>query len=215
VPSSADAMCKSYRYFRSIGYQNIAFVPGAPNEWNSDTIATFECEFRRLGDLVMEDLRRGQPVVVKGLEEYARSRLRDRRDAQTCGAGRGMVLVDIHGDIWPCHRWNKADEAAWQIGSIYSDFNDVIRSPLDTPSFVARLENECPTCPANKMCSGGCPAENLEETGSVYRRHRNACELTRVWARVGQYVHDTMTREQNQAYLAVYCRPDDDDSAPE
>lgn len=63
------------------------------------------------------------------------------------------------------------------------------------------------------MCSGGCPAENLEDTGSIYRRHSNACELTRVWTRVGRHVYETMMAEQNQTFLDNYC--DNPEAPPE
>ncbi len=120
-------------------------------------------------------------------------------------AGRGTVLIDIHGDIWPCHRWNKKSESSWRIGSIYQQFNDAARAPLDNPAFASLLENDCANCCANQMCSGGCPAENLEETGSVYRRHPRACQLTRVVARVGKHMFDTMTTERNQIFFDHYC----------
>jgi len=117
-----------------------------------------------------------------------------------------MVLIDIHGDIWPCHRWNKEKEASWRIGSIYEQFDDAARSILDQPDHGVLLEQNCAICPAQNFCTGGCPAENLEETGAVYRRHRNACELTRVWARVGLHVHDTLKAESNPTFLARFYK---------
>jgi uncharacterized protein len=206
VPGSAGALAASYRYFRSLGYQDIAFVPGALPEWDDASIRLYEEQYRQVADLVMDDLRAGQPVTLKGLDDYASAQLTPERGAHPCGAGRGLVLIDIHGDIWPCHRWNKESEAGWRLGSIYEQFDADAREPLDTPSYTALLENDCENCPANRMCSGGCPAENLEDTGSVYRRHPNACAITRVWRQVGQYVHETMTAEGNTTYRDVYCR---------
>lgn len=208
VPSSAGSLARSYRYFRSLGYLDIAFVPGAPSLWDAASLRLYEDQYRATADLLMDDLRRGDPVSLKGIDDYAASQLTRRRSPDACGAGRGTVLVDIHGDLWPCHRWNKGIEAEWRIGSIYEQFTDAARQPLDVPSFVDRLENDCGACAAQLMCSGGCPAENLEETGSIYRRHDNACELTRVWYRVGKYVYDTMTAEHNATFAAVYCDRD-------
>ena len=205
TPSTTHTILDSYRYFRDLGYTGIGFVPGGMPAWDEATLSIYETQFRAVAAAVMDDLRDGTPVVVKGLDDYANSVGLGSRPAQACGAGRGTVLVDIHGDIWPCHRWNKQDEQEWRIGSIYQHFDDDIRAPLDTDSFTARLKNECHRCPARLTCGGGCPAENLEDTGSIYRRHPNACEITRIWHRVGKEVYDTMVAEQNTTYLDTYC----------
>jgi uncharacterized protein len=208
VAGSAHQMVASYDYFRSLGYQDIAFVPGALTGWGEESLSIYESQYRQVAERVISDLRAGHPVMLKGVDDYADSTKRTHREAHACGAGRGMALVDIHGDLWPCHRWNKEGEKSWRIGSIYEQFDEAARSQLDVPSFSALLENECHRCPARLACSGGCPAENLEDTGTVYRRHHNACAITRIWHRVGQYVHETMVAEGNAVYQEVYCNKD-------
>ena len=183
----------------------MAFVPGGLPGWDGASLGVYKDQFHRLADLVMDELRAGTPIHIKGLDDYATSRAVGERSQHACGAGRGMALLDIHGDLWPCHRWNKASEAGWRIGSIYEQFDEAARAPLDTPSFTALLENDCHVCPAQLSCSGGCPAENLEDTGNVHRRHPNACAITRIWHEVGERVYETMTAENNPTYRAVYC----------
>ncbi len=119
-------------------------------------------------------------------------------------------MIDIRGDIWPCHRWNKASQKTWRIGSIYEEFDELVRRQLTVESQTDLLEQDCETCVANLCCSGGCPAENLEETGSIYRRHTKGCELTRVFARVGKYVHNTLLAEKNPVYLEAYYSKSED-----
>jgi uncharacterized protein len=205
VPSSAGKLYSSFKYFRKLGYLNIAFVPGAPSLWSAQDVSTYEDEYRKVAYEVMDELRNGIPVILKGLDDAARARELPVRSEHSCGAGRGLVLVDIHGDLWPCHRWNKDSEQDWKIGSIYDTFSETARSQLDCDSFINRLQNGCDKCCANIMCSGGCPAENLEETGSVYKRHKRACDLTRIWAQVGNEVYDIMKNEGNQLFEDTYC----------
>jgi uncharacterized protein len=204
LPDNVPRLVDSYVYFRSLGYTNIAFVPASAPEWNDQHIAAYETQLRNVAGLLIDDFRRGTVVILKGIDDYIEGKIRNSRHKHTCGAGRSMVLVDIHGDIWPCHRWNKASHAPWRIGSIYEGFDDSVRAVLDVPDQSVLLEQECPICPANKFCVGGCPAENLEETGAVYRRHRNACELTRVWARVGETVYNALYAERNACFMAHY-----------
>lgn len=211
TPESAGALVKSYHYFRSLGYIDIAFVPGGMAYWDERSVAIYEEQYREVAELAMAEFRAGVPIRLKGLDDYAESVGRESRRSHSCGAGRGMALVDIYGNLWPCHRWNKPNEDEWRMGSIYEGFFDdgIARQQLDGPTFADLLEQECHRCVANKMCSGGCPAENLEDTGSVYKRHPNACELTRVWARVGREVYQKMDAERNSTYREVYLKDDD------
>ncbi len=204
VPATAGTLLASYRYFRSLGYTDIAFMPGSPTDWDAESIAFYEAEFERVVDVCIDDWRRGEPVLLGGIHPFVEGHIRGTRHKHACGAGRGLLLVDIHGDLWPCHRWNKQRQASWRIGSIYEQFEEAARSHLDRADQTVVLEQDCPRCPAQNSCSGGCPAENLEATGSVYRRHANSCELTRVWARVGLRFHDTLLKERNRAFLDRY-----------
>jgi uncharacterized protein len=204
VPASVGSLVRSYHYFRSLGYTNIAFVPGGPSLWTEEANTIYEQEFSKLGDLVIEEFRNGRFINLKGVDDAVRGIVRNQRPKHACGAGRGLLLIDIHGDIWPCHRWNKGSHRSWQIGNIYEHFDQMARAELDQSCQTDLLEQDCETCVANKFCGGGCPAENLEETGKVYKRHLNACEHTRVWARVGQRVHDVLFQERNTTFMKHY-----------
>ncbi|MEI8382655.1 MAG: radical SAM protein [Planctomycetota bacterium] len=207
TPESASTLVDSYHYFRSLGYFDIAFVPGGPSHWDAEKIAVFEEQFSKVADLAADEMRSGTYIRLKGLTDFVEG-VRRGRSPVACGAGRALLLIDIHGDIWPCHRWNKGLQDSWRIGSIYQQFNEARRAILDVADQTALLEQDCPKCVANQMCSGGCPAENLEETGSVYRRHWNACELTRATARVAGRVHQELVAENNATYTEGYMNAD-------
>jgi len=206
VAETAGTLVDSYRYFRSLGYTDIAFVPGGAADWNKASISLFEEQYRAVAELVIDEFRQGTFVLMKGLDSAIKGIICERRSQHPCGAGRGSLLIGIHGDIWPCHRWNKKEHGSWQIGNIYEQFNELARAELDRRSQIELLEHDCENCIASKFCSGGCLAENLEETGAVYRRHPNMCDLTRVWARVGEYVHGVLYGERNPTFMDHYCK---------
>jgi len=201
VPASAGALEESFHYFKKLGYRNMAFVTGGPSLWNKESNAIFEEQCSKLGDLVIEEYRQGNSISMYGFDAMIEGIVRKSRPIHSCGAGRGMALIDIHGDIWPCHRWNKESEKVWRMGNIYEEFNELARKELDVRSQVAELEQDCGKCVANLFCGGGCPAENLEETGRVYKRHPNACEHTRTYARVGRHIYDTLLAEKNETFI--------------
>ena len=121
-----------------------------------------------------------------------------------CGAGRGMVLIDVNGDIWPCHRWNKEAHHQWKIGSIYETFSEEARKKLDVRSQIVSLVPNCNSCEAQIFCSGGCPAENLEASGDVFQPIENTCRISRILGKIAKETHDTMVREQNDHFMKIF-----------
>ena len=204
VPEGAGSLVDNYKYFRSLGYKNIGFATAGHDLWSEEAVATFEAEWSKLGDIVIDEYRAGRQVYLSGIDVVVEAIIRNERYQHLCGAGRGTVLIDIHGDIWPCHRWSKKAEGAWRIGNIYRQFDDAVRSQLDVPSQAKLVEEDCETCVAALVCSGGCPAENLEETGCPFKRHETACKLTRIITRVGQRVHDVLYGEGNELFMKQY-----------
>jgi uncharacterized protein len=124
-------LAENYLYFRNLGYTKIAMIPSDAKEWDEMTINKFDKQFREVIDIFLDDFRRGHFVELSGINDYFTcfqpGEKKKNRKKIACGAGRGMVLVDIHGDLWPCHRWNRKDEVNWKIGSIYNFFSEKIR----------------------------------------------------------------------------------------
>ena len=201
MPDTANEVLASFEYFRTLGYSNIAFVPASPEEWTDDSIAVFRRDFEQVGERVVEHFREGTVLNVKYIDEMcsARAENRDRRP-YPCGVGRGMMLVDINGNIWPCHRWSKQDQA-WSMGSIYG----TRRGEGNRAKLLTRQEpQKCLSCNARPACGSGCPAENLELTGDPWDRHHNGCALESMLATVGAHVFDVLVSERNETFLNAY-----------
>ncbi len=205
VPENVDFVVANFRYFRSMGFTNIAMVPGDPQAWEAVSNARFEEEFAKVVDLVMEDYRQGTFVRLKGLDEFTEVIAQNRPRRETaCGAGRGMLLVDVEGGLWPCHRWNKRSHADWRIGSIYDGFSEEARERLDTRNHASVLVADCDICEAVAGCAGGCPAESLEVNQDVCAPPTAQCTHKRMFARLARRFHDTMKSEQNRVFMEHY-----------
>lgn len=201
VPDGAGTLIKNFHYFRSLGYWKIAFVAGETSKWDSRSLAILENQCEELGNLFIEELRKENQLELKGIEEGIKGIVKKERAKISCGAGRGMVLIDIHGNIWPCHRWNKAAEGHWRIGNIYENFDSSVRAQLDSRNQTEKVKNDCQDCIARFFCFGGCPAENLEEMGDVFLMPPNGCRIARIWAKVAQRVHDVLYAEKNPLFM--------------
>lgn len=216
LPDTVEQMYNSYKYFLHLGYERVALVPGNSPDWNSRKIAEFERQFALIGDDCIEKCRNGEYVNIKfihdWLEEMGR---RDRivkaggsiavRKAEgACGAGRGMMLIDVDGGIWPCHRWNSAKNVSWQLGYLYSgEFRENCRAKFFDMQRKNKFERrlQCADCLARPICRGGCPGENLDWTGDIFDCHPSYCELHKRFAGVAKRVHDTLLREENSVLL--------------
>ncbi|MGO8745457.1 MAG: radical SAM protein [Thermoguttaceae bacterium] len=210
MPSTVERIVDNYKYFRSQGFLQIAMVPGCPGEWDDASNAAFARQFEDVAGLVMSEMRQGRFVRVTGIHDFVVSYAGGAaRPSHMCGAGRGMALIDVAGNVWPCHRWNKGQHSVWRIGNIYEAFSEDARSALDSPSHLERLEAECTGCEAQSVCGGSCPAEALEENSSPFKPHASVCQHQRAWARIARRLYDTMRAEGNKTFLDQYYPPQD------
>jgi uncharacterized protein len=209
LPDTVKYMARSFDYLLNMGYRSMAFVPGSFAEWNRPNMNKFREQFRIVSQRMQELFRKGSFVRLKFFDEGCKSIAegqKSRAGRPACGAGRGMVLIDVNGDIWPCHRWSKKRESEWRLGSIYdSDFNYEARGFINTSRSAEQLA-ACQDCPALFICAGGCPAENLENTGSIFGRHPAGCELAVALAGLIRQFHDTLFAEKNPVFMKAYYK---------
>jgi uncharacterized protein len=210
APETVGYISENYHYFRSLGFTNIAMVPSDASDWTDPTIAELARQFLQVAEFVMDEMRQGRFIRVKGIDEYCEGEFHKKDQGFACGAGRGMALIDVHGGIWPCHRWNKGDHGKWRLGSIYDGYTDDARESLDVAKQSCSMHTDCASCDARRMCGGGCLAENLEETGDVYRPHPNKCKLTDALVHAGRRVYEQLSAEQNEVFLKQYSPKSDD-----
>ncbi len=200
-------LSKSFEYLLKLGYRSFAFVPGECSLWDQPSLNELEKQFRAIMIRTMILYRKGENISIKYFDEGCRYLAKGGAsvaDKPSCGAGRGMVLVDVNGCIWPCHRWNKESQSDWKFGSIWDgSFNYRARS-IFFDAVHKKQKGPCRSCSANFMCRGGCPAENLEDTGCIWKRHPLGCEMTKRIANLVREFHDTLLAEKNSVFMQYY-----------
>ncbi|MBN2020674.1 MAG: SPASM domain-containing protein [Sedimentisphaerales bacterium] len=209
LPDTVEYLSQSFEYLLGLGYGSVAFVPGALPEWDGRAREEFGRQFEIISNRMTEHFREGRYIRVKYFDEGCKalaSGKKPRLGDPVCGAGRGMVLIDVNGDIWPCHRWSKRTEKEWRLGSIYEpNFNYSARSAITEHRTAERMER-CRDCEALFLCSGGCPAEDLEDTGSIFERHRRGCDLMVTLAERVIRFHDKLLAERNPLFMKTYYK---------
>lgn len=197
----------SASYFASLGYTNMVFAAAQDPPWSEGQLALLESQVAGLADFVIQKMRRGESCSVSPFAPFIGVLTNpDSRRQHVCGAGRGFVLVDSVGDIWPCHRFGgEAKDRQWVMGSMFGDFEDSMQGAFLSFDTKSDLQAECGTCPANVVCPGQCLAEAQEFSGSVYKPTDSYCTITRAFFRESLRILHTLEKEHNELFLSTYC----------
>lgn len=112
----------------------------------------------------------------------------------SCGAGRTMVAVDYHGDMYPCHRFVSYKQ--FVLGNIYEGFTE--RDQFLEEIKVSNCHEKCKACWVRNMCLGNCPYSNFEDTGKLGESKEKACEIKRATYEKMIEVYLSLSKEEKK-----------------
>jgi len=194
---------KSVRYLHGIGFREVCVTPASCEDWGKKDTEELERQVANIADYVLECHRQGEDFNVIAFKYYLGHLVHFRETGQveriarkcsSCGAGKGYLMIDAVGDIWPCHRFEGADRetgasAGFRMGNIFKPgFNNQLQAAfLDFDHLGRSPKAMCGECGIEPTCGGHCPAANVSNSGSIYIPHDVEC----MWS---QLVYDTATR---------------------
>lgn len=209
-PKFVDKFCESMIYLQSIGFQETAVSLSEYHLWNQEQLETLQEQLNKTVDFVVECHRKEIPYNITGFK-FLINKLIDRRatereteiefQAAPCGAGKGYMMVDYTGDIWPCHRFDGADTAAgangkFRLGNIFqAGFNHSLQKAFVDFDHGKMHKDSCTKCPVNPVCGGYCPAANLSDSGSIYTPHDVYCAWSQMMYYAAKNVYDQIAAD--------------------
>jgi uncharacterized protein len=188
-PKYVDRFAESMKYLHGLGFKEVAIANTNYAEWTPEAFAILRAQLDEVLEYIVECASRRSDFNLSVIKYYLKLLVHPRaigtavrRQSQPCGAGKGYLMIDHRGDIWPCHRFDGADadaklEGQMRLGNIYQQGFDAAKQQvfLSFDHFKQHKER-CNTCPVNDICGGFCPAANLSSTGSIYTPHDGFCE---------------------------------------
>lgn len=167
---------KVFEHLNSLGFESIPMAP-AYNLLTDEEHGVYIKELNILcdyfGKLLRTDVNKAKKIKI--LWKAIKRIHSGAKQYTACGAGVHGVAVDIHGNLFPCHRFVSNKE--FILGNIHSkedarkDFaNDINIESIDA----------CKNCYLRLLCGGGCSYENYVEAGSVHSVYKRQCEETQV-----------------------------------
>lgn len=152
---------------------------------------------------MLASMRRGEYRRIGGvdrlLKRIAKAGPRPRR---ACGAGSGLVAINVDGAIYPCQRL--LGHAETKFGDLDGVTNRGEREAWLT--FDSRRLQGCAECRAKPVCAGGCTGANYMCTGDLYQPSPLQCEFIRMEYDVAKWLHDMLKAEDNPVLERVTRR---------
>ena len=190
TPQTAGELYHNVRFFLDRGFGQVYFAPVAEAAWGRAELEQLAAGQLRLAELWLERLEAGQALpsfpawdkVLARRELVRRGQLPAGGRGVSCGAGSAMLAVDIHGDIYPCHRFVFYDKQrrGLRLGHVDQGLPEREHCAAVARVDSARLgtdEQRCAACHEAERCFNVCPALNYALGGEVHRVDRRLCRL--------------------------------------
>ncbi|HPZ74449.1 MAG TPA: SPASM domain-containing protein [Candidatus Pacearchaeota archaeon] len=157
-------------YFTKLGALNIVFEPAYTkgNEKIDDIADIFrgiEEELTCLGDYLLNALYNGRKINISVISSAISDILQSQRGkgncyVPCCPAGRTYLSVDIRGDIYPCHYFNRRTN--FKLGNVKDGYLPTKNMITDNGfQDLSKKNNRCSKCLYKSVCSGLCPFRSL------------------------------------------------------
>lgn len=213
-PKYAHRVFDSMQYFQSIGFREVAISASEYPLWNQELLEILQKQLAMTADFVHECHRKEIPFNLSGfkylINKLIHFRAGDREKDITfmpapCGAGKGYMMVDYTGDIWPCHRFDGADTAAgaggkFRMGNIFTaGFNHNLQKAFIDFDHGKMHKDSCTRCPVNPVCGGYCPAANLSDSGSIYTPHDVYCAWSQMMYATAKNLYDAVAADGEES----------------
>ena len=226
APDTAADLADNVRFFLNQGFRQIYFAPVVEADWDAEALAAYEQGQLELAPTWLEALESGRRLGFTSWDKALAWREARRRDPQAasrersviCGAGTAMLAADIHGQLYPCHRFVFYDKQrrAGALGSVAEGWPDAgLLQPYERldPGRLGTEERLCAECDDAASCFALCPALNYSLGGAIDVIHQRQCDLALLDARVAAAVEAlaadsaAFSRYVEDYLLKVYTGP--------
>lgn len=189
-PTNINMLAKSFAYLQGLGFREVTFAPSDYGAWGDGHFEALDEQLAICENMMFDAYASGKPLGITVLSYLVNKLVKFRESGredkvvfqnQPCGAGKGYLMVDYIGDIWPCHRFDGGDTDAgangsYRLGNIFVDgFHQELQDEFLQFDHATQHKDACTTCSVNPVCGGYCPAANIVDTGTLHQPHDNYC----------------------------------------
>ena len=186
IPETCSHLFESIMWAAAQGFTNFFVTPNVFEPWDEASRETLAGEMRKYADYYAESRARGVRPIAFSTFEQAFWDIKAIADAESKGVYRAMPkcrsdgkcglgasrFASIHpnGNLYACQEMtsNEGEESPFYIGSIYSGADNARRRALMESFDALPVRGEyCGECEYDRICDGGCVANNYMVTGRL------------------------------------------------
>lgn len=226
IPQTAHNVFHNIMFAQKSGFNNFYITPNTLQAWTGEEKHIFSTEVRKYSDYIVDCLWHGENFIR--LHEYSRNFQRimrinnsiknnieiseDRNGAfSRCGLGTNRyAAIAPNGDIYGCQEFVSSscpdksfeNDNPFMIGNIYTGIDESRRKRLAC-SYSACSKNglDCKNCRLNRVCNGGCVANNYYVTHDVKSVAPMYCWWAKLLLDEAIYVCNQMGENPPPAFL--------------
>lgn len=184
IPESCARSFESVLWAAAQGFRRFFIVPDVFQPWDAEARGAMRREMRKYADYVAESERKGVNYIRfssfeqagRDLKAIARAAERGEyralprcRAAGKCGLGSGrFASVHPDGGLYACQELTSNEGGEFYIGSVFTGADEARRRALMARFDAAPARGEyCAECEYDRICDGGCVANNYMVTGKL------------------------------------------------
>lgn len=221
TPATAKDLYHDMLFAESRGFREFFTMPNCFEVWEeSDTLRE---QLRMYSEHYIERMRLGgRPIIFSQLEKYFRKILmrnsaiekEERRTSKSClacgkcGLGSGQHAgINLNGDITACQELFSHCGNYFTVGNIYTGARDDLRGRLmaDYDGMLA-TGDDCASCHLDRICDGGCVANNYLLSGDIHKVPHVYCMWSRLLFDEAVYIMETLGGEENETFKARWAQ---------
>jgi uncharacterized protein len=197
------------RFLEDFGFYRIrmsvalgqAYLKG-PYDIGPDELEALEADDKKIEEGYIEAIRTGDwdNHRFARYEQALMDVFEPQRQSFRCGVGRGTTIVDVKGDLYPCHRYLGMEK--YQLGDVDEGVDpDLFAAYLE--KFFALRRRLCSDCWANTLCSGPCPYYVSHPNGEMVEPEPWYCKMIRDGIEKNAVFHSRIRRDFPEYYQHV------------
>lgn len=189
MPDTVDRLSNGVKELHALGINQFLVGVASGVEWSQEALRCYVEEMRAVAHFTRELQKKGAPIRVSAFEGGRGSnRVRAIPVPKGCRAGRSTIAVSPDGYVYGCSKFVSVD--GWQglcrLGTLSEGLVNYaeLAALLDTSD---RRRIRCRGCALSYRCSGGCPVDNYEATGSIFDPPSSTCRIEAAEADLDDY----------------------------
>ena len=190
--------------FHEVGFAPVTSAPDTMFEMNGDELKEMFANMKELGRIYCDAAFENRNIGFSNMHQLMTDLSEGMTKALPCGAGVGLLAVDVKGGINLCHRFTGSDLPTF--GDVHENGIDKAALGRFLESRLDRTDKGCQTCRIRNLCSGGCYHESYAHYNDPIHPTYHYCDLMRDWVDFGIECYARIV-DRNPDFFSNYVEP--------